>query len=103
MYIRIVLVNVFVALLLQREIARLQETHEADLHHLRTQQTLRNQQLTIELREKDVRMREMAESHRRREEELLTQLQQKDVEKNGEIGRLRRNADINRNSTGPQV
>ena len=72
-----------VLLLLQREITRLQEIHEADLHHLRNQleeQVSANQWLATELREKEERMREMEETHRQREEELLTQLQQKHVE-----------------------
>ena len=90
-------------ILIQREIARLQETHEADLHHLRTQ-------LTTQLREKDVRLMEMEERHRLRERELLTQLQQKDAEldqKNADISRLRRqvlrNADISKQSTEASV
>ena len=89
----------FHCMLLQREVARLQETHEADLRHLLTQLREKEERL----RDKDVRMREMEESHRRRERELLAQLQQKDVElgqKNADTSRLRRqiqrNADISK-------
>ena len=83
---------------------RLQETHEAVLRQKDAQldeQRSTIQRLTTQLREKDVRLREMEESHRRRERELLTQLQQKDVEleqKNADISRLQgqvqRNVDI---------
>ena len=81
--------------LLQREIVRLQETHEADLHHLRSQleeQVLTIQRLTTQLRENEERMREK-DVKLREMEERLTQLQQKDVElkqKNSDISRLQR-------------
>ena len=62
-----------------------------------------NQRLTTQLRErlreKDVSSREMEERHRQREGELLSQLQQKDIElerKNAEISRLQRSADISK-------
>ena len=90
----------------------MQETHEADLH-LHTEleeQMLTNQQLTAQLGEKDVRLREMEVSHRQREGELLTQLQQKDVEleqKSADISRIQRqiqwSADISKHPTEAPV
>ena len=55
--------------------ARLQETHEVVLRQEDAQQTSAIQRLTDQLREKDVRLSEIEERHRRREEELVTQLQ----------------------------
>ena len=82
----------------------MQEAHEAVLLQNNTQHTSTIQQLTVQLREKEERLREnevilreMEESHRQREGELLTQLRHKDIEleqKIADISRLRGNADI---------
>ena len=93
-------------LLMQVEITRLQETHEAVLQQKDAEHTSSIQRLTTQLREKEERLREKDVTLREkgeRERELLAQLQQKEAEleqRNADITRLQRqvqrNADISK-------